>query len=456
LKDMVLSDNQPLIKAFYAWQWQSLPEVWKKLLVLCKNTPGLLLEMIMMVCDQKQAYAPAKKLLTALGDSEAKVSEGLAVMEQAGFIDRFPHGRTIAADCLGFLHEQEQSNDRIGLLFSQVICEGVRSLVDVVLKQPNSSLSNNLIINRRHWAKHLERLWFGGEYEGFFSAVSGLTLLLKQAGIDNDLLAWKSDLLSRTEPFDALDDEQRKIAWLVMATSALNEGQSPQGVDFKTAAALVTDWLDPNSSEVPHDSLPLFQQSVLFLDAYHRSGEHWPQRVKVLNKAELVYLKHQAWHRLIWTWRALAHSWHELGDNDQSTAYEDKIIEEIPYEGSPAGFQFRQSLDVLLQRVARGELTKAQALLDELCKHQDSGQMQGILEGIQCDIHMGSGAHLKALPHYQKMWIRAAKYQQTEVTGQLLDKLRLIIKDIGEEAYIEHFESRLPDDVPRPSRQLFQ
>jgi tetratricopeptide (TPR) repeat protein len=423
------SQHQDMIQRFYAWQWNRVPKIWKNLLILCKDIPGLLLEMIMTVCDQKVPFLPAKKLLSILGDQKAQLRDGISILEVAGFIKRFPHGRTINTDCLPYLNtrsllhvDDSELESQKKFLFSQVICEGVRVLAGILLKQPNSSIFNNLIINRRYWAKHLEIIWFENNYDGFFSTISEFALLLKQAGIENDLSEWKSDLLGRTQSFEKITNDQSKIAWLVLATSVLNEKAELRDIDLESVALQQSNWLETLDEEALNQSLPLFQQVVLLLDAYYVYTESWQARIKVLNKSEAIYLRHEAWQRLIWTWKGLAQSYQAIGELKKAIEVESQIIHRIPYEGSPAGFKTKQYLDVLISRVVHGSIDSAKELLQSMRQDNDNEQIQEVLDGIECDIHMAEKNYIETLPYYRKLWINSTTQNQQEVMLQLLER----------------------------------
>ena len=114
---------------FYEWQWNSLAPIWRRLLILCSDVHGLLLEMVMAAADGVKNTSPFKELFSFLGDGNINIGDGLSILEKAGFLLRLPHGRVVDHKCRLFLGRQPFeyfSGHDIRVIdhqFSRLICE---------------------------------------------------------------------------------------------------------------------------------------------------------------------------------------------------------------------------------------------------------------------------------------------------------------------------------------------
>ncbi len=432
-----------LEERFYAWRWQQLPQRWQQLLLLSAQVDGLLLEMLMIVCDRPQTFSPAQSLFELLGVAEAapKVAEGLDLLELSGFIQATPAGRVIDNRCRQFLLQQLQQadaqhlhEDSLQLCFSQVICEGLRVLGQHVLKQQNPSLSQSLLMHRRSWAQQLERLWFAGDYQGFMAAKSLLDQLLQQANLSADSAAWSLDLLRRSAPVSIADDssDQAKLCWLALAIQALAQAEVEDLEFLLPGIRLWQCWIDQLAPEPEKSQLPLFQQAAILLESYYQKTSDWSACMAVSQRAYEIYLAYQAWPRVIQCLKSQARSAFELQQDAQGLSLEDKILNDIPYVDAPAGFQLQQWLDVAVARVGRGALQAGQQLLDRLPSLDTNQNFTDLIEGLQADIHYQSAAYELALPHYCKMWKKAQQVGEELALKQLTERLRELQKKLGE------------------------
>ena len=436
--------STPLRQRLHAWQWRQQPDVLQGLLLLIKDLPGVLFEMISTVCDRSNVFQPAKELLALLGDDAIKVSEAISRLESAGFLQRFPHGHTLSYDCISFVNEQHNQNvedDDVQRKFAQVICEGVRFLVSAMMKQPNTGISNNLIINRKYWGRYLEIVLHAKDYQLFFTTVEMLRQLFVQVGIEEDLLQWQSSLLSTFEFNNELSTDD-KVAWLMIASSVLNRGIQ---VDQKVLTPVVKSlelWL----SEVQlsdETRLPLFQQIISFLENCYKIDKQWHKRITIMEKAASAYQPYSAWQKLIWAWKNLADSYSALNMSDKVLEFEKFILNEVPYDTAPDEFKIKQFLDIIVARIARHELELAQQLLDELKSTHESEQLANVLEGLQCDIHLANEDYVSAIPYYRELWAQPNLHGQPEIAHQVFEKLQLIKSKVGEDIFHEHFDSHL-------------
>ncbi|UAA37476.1 hypothetical protein KIH87_12210 [Paraneptunicella aestuarii] len=461
---VIANDKLSKVDAFYEWQWAELDKGWQDLLLLVSEQKALLLETLMIAVDQKELFEPAKALFDNIGKEGAKFSEALIAWELGGFLNRFPHGRMVDTRVLPFLQNKreqqgETSNDKQQLQFSQLIAEGIRQLSQHVLKQPNPAISNNLLFNRRYWVKHFENLWFNEDYKGFIGVKHAFEQLLHQAKLIDESKQWSLDLLSRTPP--ATNDPEKsiesKLAWLMMAAGAM---ESPIETGTKAmqeakdkvhqGAELWHDWYKAVDESIDQAELALFHQVAGFLEVFFRSNKEWAQCLEICAKAAQIYIKYEAWHRVIQAWRSQAKYFAEMGNMEEALDTENKIFSDIPYDEAPQGFRTQQMLEVLLARVARSATDAAQELLNDIRETDDAARIKDMLDGVQCDIYYQQENYAAALPYYCHVWARTLQSNQQLQIDQLRNRLLEIEEKLGSEVFNKTFKQETPEGTVKP------
>jgi ABC-type dipeptide/oligopeptide/nickel transport system ATPase component len=455
---IINGSNCSKIELFYQWQWSVLAPKWQKLLLLSSEIPGLLLEMLMAASDKRASFEPAKSLFRLLGEENTQFSEGIEIWDSSGFLSRFPHGRTVDSRCLKFLESKRETSfenvdqQQLQLCFSQIICEGIRLLSQHVIKEPNPNISNNLLFNRRHWVPHFERLWFNQDYRGFIGVKNAFDQLLLQAKLENESKDWAFDLLKRssiTQSSDKLNAEE-KMSWLTLASGVLAQEGAMQSQCVITGADIWRAWFDTFVTSVDEKQLALFQQVVTFLENFYQRQKNWKQAIEICGEMVTIYTQYGAWQRVITSSKSLARYHVELGEKDQALAIEDKIINEIPYENSPPGFQTQQMMDILLARLSRTETYQAQILLDKLRETEESAKLIDMLDGVQSDIYYQEENYLASLPHYCKIWQRALESNQQPQIEQLKLRLMELEDKIGSSEFNKKFDIEVVEGTIKP------
>ena len=484
-----------LVTAFYEWQWSILPGAWQQMLLLCTEVENLVLEVLMIASDQKESFEPATHLFTALGiepqtsttsksTTQASTipaattiafSKGIDLWEKAGFLIKMPHGRKVDRRALAFLitkqkaltkqkesakpHNENQTAILLG--FSQVLCEGIRITATHLANQQNDPLFNYLLINRQHWVKHFERLWFSGDYQGFIRVKSAFEQLLLKAKLGDEINHWAFDLLTRSplpvvdnSANDATNTTPENFSWLSMATSALSSPQYHQDTNeenpiHKGAEAWRT-WFDAQEETLNETGLPLFRLVATFLEMYYQQRQQWEACILVVNKAHPIYRQYEAWQQVILSLKSLAAYHLQLGKLEEVQAFEEQILHHVPYESSPPGFQAQQMLDIVFARLGRNAPDSAQLLLDQLKRRNDISQFEQTLEGLQADIHLQKENHEAAMPFYCKMWRKTLTLDQKTHIDALKKQFSQLREHLGEERFKQLFEQETEKGTPLP------
>ncbi|WP_437993856.1 NACHT domain-containing protein [Sorangium sp. So ce145] len=446
------------VEAFYGWQWAEMPQPWRSLLLACAQVDGLLLEILMVAVDQKTPFAPAKRLLARLGDESAVFSQGLALWERRGFLVRLPHGRMIDPRCRAFLELAGRSERWDGgsadaeLELSQTLCEGLRILSAHLQGRANPALTHYLLMNRRHWVAHFERLWFAGDLRGFLGVMHAFNQLLRQAQLGAEGAAWSLRLVQRS-PVPDVDGEappEASLAWLVVALQALGASGAAADRALCEGAAAWQRWLDALPEPIELRRARQFQQVATFLDALYRARQDWATAIAVDEKAHRFYKRIGAWPAAVQALRSLARCHVELGDAGAALRLEDEILHDIPYADAPPGFQAQQLFDVAVARAARGAFAGAQSALDRLKAMDDAKRFGDSLEALQADVRYEQGSYADALRDYCALWTRALETQQAPFVERLRTRLLDLRGKLGEKEFERRIERELPEGIARP------
>ena len=383
--------NKSIKVCFYQWQWNNLKPIWQRWLSLLAGTPGLLIEMVALAADQK-SFRPAEALFELLGGHNEKFSDGLDLLESSGFLSRYPHGRLIDTDCLDFLLTLKTAcfvgidDEQCNVYFSQIVCEGVRVLAEHLIKNPNPSISNNLLINRRQWAKHLEILWFEGDYRNFARTKANFDHLLHQAKLESESHIWTLDLLARSPIPEINLNQDYQLYWLAMASSAVNQSITEKSAteissQIISGAAIWRRWLDEQQT-INKEQLILFVQVSTFLETYYRRHLMWRDAIVVCEKTYTVLESYNAWHKVIQLFGSIAIYYFKLGCPDKALSYENKIINDIPFPDAQPGFKTQWMLDILQLRLARSDFGNARLLLEKLRNSDDAERLKDALNSL--------------------------------------------------------------------------
>ncbi|UUM20745.1 ATP-binding protein [Mycoavidus sp. SF9855] len=458
-----IAHDRSVVDSFYAWQWSEMPHQWQDLLLLSAEVDGLLLELLMVAFDQKEPFAPAKKLMALTGNEAAVFSDGLTLWQQCGFLVSLPHGRIIDTRCRPFLerkrHEQtERAVTAIEseLYFSQVLCEGIRILSRHLNGQQNPTLAHYLLMHRRDWSTHLEKLWFAQDYRGFLSAKHAFDQVLRQAQLGAESAAWSLNLLARS-PAVQVDDEsepEAPLAWLALALDAMAANHAAHQASLANGAERWQAWLDALPAIIEKQQILYFQQAATFLDVFYQSRQDWTAALAVNERAVQVYTQYEAWPKAIQALKALARCYLELGEAEQALICEDKILNEISYAGAPPGFHAQQVFDVACARVARGSSSYAQVTLDQLKAMDESKRFGDMLDGLQADIDYQQENYAASMPYYCKLWARAIQAGQQPYIEQLRQKFLQIEQKLGAEVFAQYLDDELEENIVRPQEYI--
>lgn len=454
---------------FYQWQWQEMDRLWQSWLLQLVELPDVLLEMISIACDQKKRFQPAADLFKLLGDkNDSKFSDGIRVMDQAGFLLSYPHGKVIDPRVLPFLKAKRDQGSRFveeskntkteakietEIKISQVICEGVSLLIPHLQQQPNPALTHNLMMNRGLWVKHMERLWFAEEYRGFIALYNLLGQLMQQHQLSEEMAKWSMDLLSRSDQFGEVDTPkvEKMIAHLNVAVGALRQPEVELPEFIKGAALNWQQWIEKlNSDEVKQQSA-LFYHCLQFLEPIYRKEKDIENLRHLSEIAYQGYKAHQVWPRALPHLSALAECSFLLNDEAQGLKYERELLEDIPYDRFPAGTQGQIIAQVCASRIIRKNLEGAQCLVDELQALDEAPQLETMIDAMQADIYFQQETFEPAAELYSQLWKQAIEGNPKLNVEHLRDQLMELRTKLGGEKFNTLFEEFAGTELIKPA-----
>ncbi|XXT21467.1 NACHT domain-containing protein [Sorangium sp. So ce429] len=454
------SGGPSLVDSFYEWQWAEMPRHWQDLLLLTSEVEGLLAEMLMVAIDRNEPFEPAKKLLAVIGDEKAAFSDGLSCWQRSGFLTRLAHGHVVESRCLPFLRDKRKQRfpsgveDDLRLAFSQTLCEGLRMLSTHLQRdQGNPTLTRYLLVNRRHWVPHLERLWFREEHRAFLSTKHAFDPLLRQAQLGGESAAWSLDVLARSPAPRVGHGElpEAAIAWLALAIDALAARGASEAEALAKGAAAWERWVRSLALDsLDNRGAARLQRVAMFLDSFYRSRRDWRAAIAIDEKALAIAERFGAWPSVIHALKALALYHTELGEPEKASSYEQKIVDEIPYADAPPGFQAQQLFDVAMARASRGAYAEARAVVDRLSAMGDAERFGDMLDGLKADLDYQEGRFVESIRHYCVIWKRAVQAGHRRHLDVLQKRFHEIEQKLGSEECYRHIDAHLPRDVVRP------
>lgn len=440
-----------IVEQYYRWQWQKLAAPSRQMLLYCSEVKGLLLEMLVVAAEGKTPFEPAEVLFEDLGAGDEKLSDWVNNWSACGFVNTFPHGRMLDSRCLPFLARQgavEWVDSHARVCFSKLVSQGVCLLSQKLSEQPNHNITNNLLFHRRSWVEHFEQVWRAKDYSLFFNCKNTFAGLLSKAELENEYQLWSMDMLARyPDPAEISD----KVAWLSLASTFV-ENTHCEGVEYIAQAEQKWRlWYDELALQMANEVLPLFHQAACFLQGCYKRQQRWQDAVTVTERALEVYLQHNAWPRTIQTFKDLAMYHSQLGEEDKALAYEDRMLDDVLYDKVSPGLKTQTMQDIMFARLIRGNTLECQKMLDQLrLADFPAPDFERHLDAVQHEIYFKDGEYEKILPEMCELWLDALQSEQNYSIERVKQRMEVVAKHMGQEAFDVAFDSYVPQGTPRP------
>ena len=452
--------NSSPTEDFYTWQWNQIPLCWQRFIRLCKQHEGLLLEIPLLSLSQPNKSKWSKDLIQTLElpTDGNFFSEAIQIYKYRDFLNTLNFGHNLNDQHKLFISTTKDEYDDVSKLekcFSNIICEGLKLICSRIVQQPNEQLSFYLVSNRRHWVKHFEKLWFDKDYTEFLALKNAFKILLTQSKLDHEISQWSLDLLSRSARPDFTKQELNSeiLAWLELAISAL-EAKGSTGTELLTQSiTLCHQWFSqfssPKKGEILH-----YIKLAQFLEAYYAQTERWVDCIEVVSATYSTFKQFQSWVHVISSLKSLRNYHYQIDDTRKAISYEDKILNDIPYEGSPPGFENQQIMDVMLDNLARKNPERTATLLNDFKKRPNISSFQETIQWIEGDISFQSEDFEKATHIYMAILEKAIQLEQVQ-QKEGVEKILFSIQDkVGESTYEKYKQTYTSKNKPKPNPSL--
>jgi len=400
------SDNNS-VGCFFQWQWEKMPIDSQRLFMVLISVPGVLLEMIDVAANKEVKDNPVEALLLLISSDPISFSSAFSSFRDAGLLQQFPHGNVISTRIIPFVEKLREQNswyqthaDQLPLLLSKIICSAICNMAPHLQSQAGSPIKQNLLLNRGKWAKHLETVWFALELDVFIRTKGALFALLKQEGLASECADWSYDIISRSIVVLPNDTKSplEKLAWLNLATDALEKSESEDTPLLDSGVKEWQEWLESNTT---NEEVPLRISAVQFLDSYYMKNSNWESCRRVNKYANQFFREKGIWSKFIQSSQTLAHCSHKLGESDQALSYEHEMLELPPFEAQMSGYKDQLKLEIIMTRIMYDLLTEAQCLLDSM--DVDEGPMKPAITNLQSDIFFKQERYQDALPLLEQL-----------------------------------------------------
>lgn len=454
--------NTNVVVSYYEWRWQEIGEIWKFWLMQFAELPDVMLEMVGIVCDRHEGWKPALTLFESIhGPERIKFSDGIAVMDRSGFLEIRPYGKVIAPGAVPFLkvkksqaqHDRpKEEMEKMDVLVSQVICEGLRTLVAHLLNNPNPDLTHSVIVNRSLWVTHMERLWFAAEYRGFLSIYNQLSQMMRQYGLSEEMGAWSLDLVSRTEKFGTVEinDMEKMLANLSVSAQAL--GQAEMSVPAFFAASIVAwqKWIDDLAVDEVKNYSAIFYHCIQFLELVYKKKKDIEGLRHISKVSYAGYKYHHVWPRALPHLSTLIECCVLLGDVEAGVEYEKELVEEVSHKQLPPGAYMQLIAQVAANRILRNDAGGAQRLVDMLRSQREATQFEIMIDALQADLDFQQENLTQAMELYCKLWKLSAEGHSQLNKAHIGAQLIALNAKVGDEKFDEIFKRIAGLEIVKP------
>jgi len=408
-----LDDNarDSLKTRYYDHQFASLPRSWQRLLILMQGFPGMFFELLSVspstVEPPPAGRTPVAELLHVLGQPAGSLAQATTALESAGFLERTGIGRLASTSARRYLAGRgPTASDAEQAALCHVLCDALCRIAPQLQQTQHQMLAYNVVANRRQWARALEALWDARMHAPFFAAREQLQSLLSAYRLRSEMDEWSHDLARRS--IDLLrapsEDPDAPLAWLALAQASLSSSARAGDPAIRDAAGLVESRLfalDADALRVP-SSQALFGQMVNFLEGFHIALAQWDACYRVSAHALALAGRIDLANRSIRCIKSMAKCASMLGRHDESLELEERMLAMLHAPGTsvPPMTQLMLGLECVDERIARGAVREAGALLGTLRERHAEAALAPLFDRYHADLLMARGEEASALERY--------------------------------------------------------
>lgn len=424
------------VAAWYAQQWQRLAPAWRRWVLVAMEHPGLFLEVFGASLDAASGPGPTASAWVA-GDEDARqpLAAGLELLERAGFVERRAWGHVFDRRSRRFLSGVRDGAGAVpgsDVALSAFACEALARVMEHLQRQDHPVVSGNVLGNRHHLARHLERLWTAQRWSALDETLRSVEAFFVPRGLGPELSQWARALLQRhpapAHPVD--EDEGFAACWLRLCGLAARGVQQEDLSCLAPAREAFAGWLQRQGVAQAARQPALYSASVEILQRCARVEQLSREILRLADHALQAFRAHEVWPLVARQLLLSASCLFEQGDRAEALARQAELLELLQREGALPAAQRRQvRMQLLVQRLQQGVTEGTQPLLDE-CRREAGGQPAPLLELLQADLWRLLGERERARDGYQSL---AGRLPTQELEAQRQARLAALDSDTPQE-----------------------
>lgn len=451
--------------ALFELGWKKLSDDFQQILASLAGLNGYISDGLSIAFDMKDEnnMAPGDAFFEVLDIKRPyAMSEFFQATVNAGFFLPKPFGKEIRGLTPEYLAlKQKEYNwskdkkDKIDLILKKIYCSELKVLSPFLAQNPNPLLFQKIIENKKRWFKSIEALWNHQEYALYVNSRYLFAGILDRVGLKNEYEEWSFNLasdfdFSKTAPESS---PELSIAWLKTASDGLQYKKAMESDSVQEWVAYWESWIKTPESK---DDM-VFDNTMMFLETYYRLNMDWEAR-KNLSLIGLTFYKNKKkFDRVIPAMKSVARCEEALGDIKKCSEYEEKILNEIPYERLQEGMKHKAILDIVLCKMNRMAYEEAQHLIDEFKNLPEIKELSKVGEMFQGDLYIKLDRLAEAAAIYSKLWAGIMKREHMVNPEKISKILTDLESGMDKDRFYEIFKENAPGvDTPAESAKKQQ
>ncbi|MCP4133000.1 MAG: ATP-binding protein, partial [bacterium] len=452
----------------FDFSWDKLSEIEQLFFAALADCSGFITDGLPIAFDMKDEKKkeeqenastikyPGQEFFELLGVEVPEATTGLITAGvRAGFLMAKPMGKEIHSAAPAYLANKRAGlswpNDKlekIKLLLNKIFCLELRVLAPFLARNPNPILYQQVGENHKRWFDALETVWLNKDFTLFMNSSHLLASIMHKIGMKEHLDEWYLKLIKSStlpEPGSSLSPEA-SVAWLktacdsIHARGALDSPEILKGVEFWHH------WIDNDMAGYENAEYKkiIFNNIVMFLEAFYRVKKEWEGRKNISLIALNFYEEEKDYLKVITSLQSIARCYEALGSLDECKRYEEKVMNDIPYDSLDDGIKEKSMLEIAINRINRKEYSEAESLLNAVKDSSQIGELLVAADSFQGRIFMEQDRLEEAVAIFTDIWrdIMERKHQfNIESTSKNLVDLE---NKMGKEKFRAIFEENAP------------
>ncbi|MCP4160485.1 MAG: CHAT domain-containing protein [Deltaproteobacteria bacterium] len=341
----------------------------------------------------------------------------------------------------------EEKQEKINFLLKKIFCSELNVLLPFLSHNPNPALFHKIIQNKKRWFNSLESMWEHEEYSLFTNGRYFFSNLLEKAGLKNEYEKWLFELVLNYD-FSKINDSstsEQTITWLKAAGDGI---RYIKALDSDSIIEWVEYWESWIKDQDNNDE-NIFNNTMMFLETYYRLKMDWNSRKNLSFIGLKFYEKNENYEQVITTMKSIARCEEALGNMKECYDYEEKMMNQIPFEKLKEGIKQNTILDVIFCKMNRKEYDEVQTLINDFNILPKVGDLPKVGEMVQGDLYIKLDRLEDAMAIYSRLWAGVIKKEHVVNPEKIVKTLNDLESEMESERFNEIFKENAPGvDTP--------